>query len=126
MSVTKNYVPEHVKEGTTSMFYCSIRTCISFSPPKLTRVWKKNRIDYFILIPFPCFLSKNFLASFTSLFVIIFFYKALYGCQYHPSLHSRGLGKVSRFVMFNEVADRTIHVRSHKHLINALLKNAFK
>ena len=47
MLVTKNNVPQNLKEDTYSMFYCSIRTEIIFSPPKLTRVWKKNHIDYF-------------------------------------------------------------------------------
>jgi len=76
-------------------------------------------LNTFLLLPFKK-LSGEF--HFTICYIhIYFFYKALYGCQYHPSLHSRSLGKVSRFVMFNEVADRTIHVGSHKRLINALL-----
>ena len=125
MSVTKNNVPELLKEGTTSMFYCSIRTRISFNPPKLTLVWKKNHIDYFIQYISPLSFQETFwrvsLHYLLCIYIFFFFHKALYGCQYHPSLHSRSLGKVSRFVMFNEVADRTIHVRGHKRLINALL-----
>jgi hypothetical protein len=97
-----------------------------FRPSKLAIVRKNDRTDCFFVMPFCCFYSscsRKFLAPFTSPF--IFSFNSSYALQYH-SLHSVSLGKVSRFVMFNEVADRTIHVRSHKRLINAFRENALK
>jgi hypothetical protein len=74
------------------------------------------------LLLFPQVVHEN---SGELYFTICFFFKLFI----RPSVSQAPavtLGKVSKFVMFNEVADRTIHVRSHERFINVLRENVVK